>query len=96
MSKAVSRKARPEDEPFATDGPSSLGWPGLASGEFGVLENKENDMPVGMRLNPTTRSEREGTHGNLTHGLSIYTVSPAHVRHLLPVRPSEGVLNRGA
>jgi len=64
MSNAVSRKARPGNEPFSTDGPSaSLGWPGLASGEFGVLdfENKENDMPVGMRLNPTTRSERELT-----------------------------------
>lgn len=61
MSNAVSRKARLGNEPFATDGPSaSLGWSGLGSGEFGALEfeNKENDMPVGMRLNPTTRSER--------------------------------------
>jgi hypothetical protein len=57
-------EGKPENEPFATDGPSvSLGWSGLASGESEVLdfEKKENDMPVGMRLDPTTRSERELT-----------------------------------
>lgn len=78
-------EGRPENEPFATDGPSvSLGWSGLASGESEVLdfEKKENDMPVGMRLGPMTISEK-GTHDCLTNGLSIYGVSHAHVGHLL-------------
>lgn len=45
------RKASLENEPFATDGPSgSLGWPGWASGEFGVSANREDDMAMGMRL----------------------------------------------
>jgi len=59
---SVSGFAGPEGPVCESSVVSSLDWPGLASGEFGVLdfENKENanDMSVGMRVNPTTRSER--------------------------------------